>query len=219
MENKNIYQRMLAIMEDVKNIEKTGSTGQYPFASHNDVTKKVAPALIKNGVMALPTVDGYTRDGSVTECAITMKFINVDKPEEIVEVKSFGYGVDNQDKGPGKAMSYAVKYAFLKALCLSTGKDDVEHDNIEAEPQKERRNITDIIKSLPKPLTDMIHKLIKEERTTGGAMNELVLDTHGDPMLISTHIEERFAVQIQDTETVNKEAAEQLEMRKRMGKK
>jgi hypothetical protein len=45
-------------------------------------------------------------------------------------VETFGYGVDAQDKGPGKAMSYGVKYALLKVLGLETGDDpDVVQDN------------------------------------------------------------------------------------------
>jgi hypothetical protein len=37
------------------------------------------------------------------------------------------YGIDDSDKGPGKAISYAVKYALLKALGLETG-DDPDED-------------------------------------------------------------------------------------------
>lgn len=37
------------------------------------------------------------------------------------------------DKGPGKAISYAVKYAYLKAFALETG-DDPDHDQRELQP-------------------------------------------------------------------------------------
>jgi hypothetical protein len=42
---------------------------------------------------------------------------------------SFGYGIDDQDKGAGKAMSYAVKYALLKTLGLETGDDPDENQD------------------------------------------------------------------------------------------
>jgi hypothetical protein len=46
-------------------------------------------------------------------------------------VESAGFGIDDQDKGPGKAISYAVKYAYLKALCLESGDDpDEDQDSI-----------------------------------------------------------------------------------------
>jgi hypothetical protein len=56
-------------------------------------------------------------------------------------VSFFGYGIDNQDKGPGKAMSYAVKYAMLKTFCLETG-DDPEKDDIPHLPAKSAAKTT-----------------------------------------------------------------------------
>jgi len=214
MGENNIYQRMLNIMEDVKYIQKEDKkvNNQYRFVSHDAVTAKIRTALILRGVIALPTVDKYERDGNLTSCSLTMKFVNVDKPEDFVEIKTFGYGVDNQDKGPGKAMSYAVKYAFLKAFCLETG-DDPERDNIEAVSKMSEAKVDEMIMGLPTALTSTIQRLIKEERTTSGDMRELVTDTKGDPMLVSSFIEEKFAVNIafpEDTATVNTKAAQQL---------
>jgi hypothetical protein len=60
---------------------------------------------------------------------MTVRFVNVDEPSEWIDVESFGYGLDDQDKGPGKAMSYAVKYALLKTLGLETG-DDPDEDQV-----------------------------------------------------------------------------------------
>jgi hypothetical protein len=54
---------------------------------------------------------------------------NIDDRTDYIDVETFGYGVDPQDKGPGKAMSYGVKYALLKVLGLETGDDpDVVQD-------------------------------------------------------------------------------------------
>ena len=48
---------------------------------------------------------------------------------DLIDVETFGFGIDDQDKGPGKAMSYAVKYALLKTLGLETGDDpDMDQD-------------------------------------------------------------------------------------------
>ncbi len=56
-----------------------------------------------------------------------MTFFNIDDPQDKLDTCSFGFGVDTQDKGPGKAMSYMVKYALLKTLGLETG-DDPDFD-------------------------------------------------------------------------------------------
>lgn len=135
MGEKNIYQRLAEVMKAVSYVQKEDKkvNNQYTFVSHDAVTAKLRPALIDNGIMPIVTVKSSAQDGNRTEVTILVRFVNIDKPEEMVEVESFGYGIDPQDKGPGKAVSYAVKYAFLKTFCLETG-DDPERDNIPHQP-------------------------------------------------------------------------------------
>ena len=49
--------------------------------------------------------------------------MNIDKPEEFVETITFAEGIDSQDKGSGKAMTYSDKYALMKSYKISTGED------------------------------------------------------------------------------------------------
>jgi hypothetical protein len=128
----NIYQRMAAVMNDVSYVQKEDKkvNNQYTFVSHDAVTAKIRPALLKHGIMPVVSVKDHTQDGNRTEATIMVRFVNVDQPEDAIEVESFGYGIDPQDKGPGKAVSYAFKYALLKVFCLETG-DDPERDSIE----------------------------------------------------------------------------------------
>ena len=49
--------------------------------------------------------------------------MNIEKPEEYIEITTYGDGVDTQDKAPGKAMTYSDKYALLKAYKIQTGDD------------------------------------------------------------------------------------------------
>ena len=50
-------------------------------------------------------------------------FVNVDNPEEFIETTVFSEGIDTQDKGSGKAMTYGDKYALMKMYKISTGDD------------------------------------------------------------------------------------------------
>ena len=64
-----------------------------------------------------------------------MRFVNVDDAADFIEVATAGYGIDDQDKGPGKAISYAVKYALLKTLGLESGDDpDEDQDTVHSNP-------------------------------------------------------------------------------------
>ena len=129
-EAPNIHQRIAAVMAEVSYIQKERKEGmKYTIVSHDAVTAKVRPVLLKHGVIYYPVRCDHTHNGNRAECAITVRFANIDAPEDCIDVPSFGYGIDPQDKGPGKAMSYAVKYALLKALGLETG-DDADHDDI-----------------------------------------------------------------------------------------
>lgn len=127
---KSLWQRIAAVMEEVTYIQKERKAGmQYNIVTHDKVTAKVRPALLRHGVIYYPIRCDHTQNGNRAECSMTVRFVNVDAPEEFIDVQTFGYGVDSQDKGPGKAMSYAVKYALLKMLGLETG-DDPDQDNL-----------------------------------------------------------------------------------------
>lgn len=112
-------------MEELTRIDKGKDkvNGQYRFASHDDVSKKVHPLLVKHRVLALPTTIDVKQEGNRTVIMLRVFFVNADKPADQFSVDFPGYGVDPSDKGPGKAISYAFKYVLLKTLCLETGED------------------------------------------------------------------------------------------------
>lgn len=132
----NLHQRILAVMTDLQYVQKGKGKGslQYSFVSHDAVSKRIHPLLVKHGITMLPSVENVTVNGNRCEVTMLVTFTNSDDPEQFVTVRSFGFGIDPQDKGPGKAMSYATKYAILKTFVLETG-DDPENDNIPHDPK------------------------------------------------------------------------------------
>ena len=120
----NIAQRINAAMAEVDYIQKEKKQGMnYTIVSHDAVTAKVRPILQGHGVVYYPRDMHVTQCGNRTEAVFTVRFENIDDRTDFIDVATFGYGVDSQDKGPGKAMSYGVKYALLKVLGLETGDD------------------------------------------------------------------------------------------------
>lgn len=120
----NIAQRISAAMNDVDYIQKEKKQGmQYTIVSHDAVTAKVRPILHKHGIVYYPRDMHVNQSGNRTEACFNVRFENIDDRTDFIDVATFGYGVDGQDKGPGKAMSYGVKYALLKVLGLETGDD------------------------------------------------------------------------------------------------
>ncbi len=132
MTNKtNIAQRINAAMEDVDYVQKEKKQGMnYSIVSHDAVTAKVRPILQKHGVVYYPRDMNVEQVGNRTQAMFNVRFENIDDRADFIDVATFGFGVDPQDKGPGKAMSYGVKYALLKVLGLETGDDpDTVQDN------------------------------------------------------------------------------------------
>lgn len=131
METKNIYQRILGVMNELKYIEKGDKlvNGLYRFVSHDQVTAAIHPQLVKHGIVIIPSIEETNQEGNRTTVKMLVSFINADNPTDYFTMRTLGYGIDSGDKGPGKAVSYAVKYALLKAFCLETGDDPDQNAN------------------------------------------------------------------------------------------
>jgi hypothetical protein len=124
---RNIAQRINAAMAEVDYIQKEKKSGMnYSIVSHDAVTAKVRPILQAHGVVYYPRDFQVCQNGNRTELVFTVRFENIDDRSDYIDVATMGFGVDQQDKGPGKAISYGVKYALLKVLGLETGDDPDE---------------------------------------------------------------------------------------------
>ncbi len=137
----NIYQKMAKATEKLGVVAKnlTVSTGKssYKAVGERDILDAVKPVEVEFGIYSYPydreiveserlESEGY--DGKVrTTFYIKMKtiyrFVNADKPDEFIDTVSFSTGLDSGDKPDGKAMTYADKYALMKAYKISTGDD------------------------------------------------------------------------------------------------
>lgn len=137
----NIYEKIQSVSEVVRNVEKnlvvgTGNSA-YKAVSDQDVLFKVKEAektfrlvsipvrqeLVKSEIVRTIANGGYEKINYVDIVKMTVRIINIDKPDEYIEVESFGRGLDAGDKGFGKASTYARKYALLNAYKIATGED------------------------------------------------------------------------------------------------
>jgi len=131
----NIAQRMHLGMTLADYLQKEKKAGmKYSIVSHDVVTAAIRDVCQKVGIIYYP-LDGSEvaeTNGNRFELKLAVRFENIDNRDDFIDVLGFGYGIDQGDKGPGKAISYAVKYALLKAFGLETGDDpdqdqDVQH--------------------------------------------------------------------------------------------
>lgn len=139
---KNLWQRIAAVMKDIQYINKDsaikfGSTN-YKTLSEEKVTVTVRASLIKNGLVIVPVKQEHIREGTYTAVNVLYRLQNIDKPEEFIEIASSGTGMDQQDKGVGKAMSYAYKYLLLRTFAIPSGDDPDKICNDELASQQDK---------------------------------------------------------------------------------
>jgi len=127
---------MMEVMRSLSYVKKEGFNEfqKFKFAKHDDVTKSVREQLLRHGILPVPTVieqsmqviKQKSSDAYLTTVVMDCHFTNIDKPEDLYTVRGVGHGIDKNDLGPGKAITYAYKNILLKALSLETGEADNE---------------------------------------------------------------------------------------------
>lgn len=145
MSELNLHQRIIEVMKDVEYLQKddnvsTGGTGSYKAISEEKVTETIRKSLIKNGITIVPvsithrreddiydTVDKYNNPKRVYNRLSTVDVVyqitNIDNIDDKIIAMSSGTGIDSQDKGVGKALTYAYKYLLLRTFAIPTGDD------------------------------------------------------------------------------------------------
>jgi hypothetical protein len=114
---------------------------KYKFRGIDDLYNAVQPALVSAGVFCVPSVqdcqtfEAAGKDGKVSFrvlLKINHRFYAPDG--SYIEVVTMGEGLDTSDKASNKAMSAAMKYAFIELLSLPT--EDIEDSDRETPEAK-----------------------------------------------------------------------------------
>ena len=155
-EKLNLYQKILKVMEGIEYLNKDDTVAygntRYKAMSEEKVTREVRAKFIEQGLVILPieqdidvrAIEKKDKAGDIVTAGylttVNTKYRIVDTDSgEFVVVASSGQGVDSQDKGSGKAMTYAFKYALLRSLAIPTGDDPdkISSEQITDEQDKE----------------------------------------------------------------------------------
>ena len=145
----NIYEKLSNITSEIKTVNKNLEVGigksAYKAVGEADVLAAVKVLEEKYGIYSFPckreVIDRAILEtekeynGNVTKSnqiflriETTYRFVNIENPDEFIDITTYGDGIDTQDKAVGKAMTYGDKYALMKAYKIITGDDpDQEH--------------------------------------------------------------------------------------------
>jgi hypothetical protein len=166
---KNLAKAVIAVMKEVKGIDKTMTVGNgnssYKGVPDQEVKKILGESMERNGLCVLPidvqpttTIERWVESGQYGDkqkqqvfTEVKTKYLLLHESGESIELAGYGHGVDSQDKGAGKATTYALKYAMLYTFFVPTGKiDDADTIHSDKYEMPQKLQLKTEVKSEPK---------------------------------------------------------------------
>lgn len=170
----NIYQKINEVMKNIEYLAKDGKvefgTTKYKAISEEKVTTAVREQLVKQGIVIIPIQqESLNKELIRTEKSVNMltsvhvryRIQNIDDVNDFIEVESNGTGVDTQDKGVGKAMTYAYKYMLLRTFAIPTGEDPDKISSAETDEKIKKEVETEQEKVISKSKEESLDKAIE----------------------------------------------------------
>lgn len=172
----NIYEKMSEAGKKIARVPKNLIVGtgrnQYKAVAEADILAAVKDAEAEQKIFSFPVAheivesrtitnkggeDGrsWEKESRFVRVKTTYRFVNMEKPEEFIEVIGYGDGIDTLDKAPGKAVTYADKYALMKAYKIETGDDPDQNSSDDLEGHDIRK------------IKERIEKLITQKLNAG----------------------------------------------------
>ena len=178
----NLAEAVIKVMQDerVRAMEKTSRIGQGDFAydgtKDSDVKEVFNAVLAENGLCILPVEiqestkidrwqDGTKQKQSVFT-KVTTKYLLLHDSGESIVLTGYGHGIDPQDKGAGKATTYALKncllYTFLTPVSKIDDTDQTHSKDISTPQNIKKDKTSDKQPQQPKPVKKELTELIKD---------------------------------------------------------
>ena len=140
----NLHQKLIEIRKGVPYLKKASKNQQQGFlyTSSSQVLSALKAGMDELGVLLVPEITGHVLhekstmtlkklDGKeesgkqhVTELDLLMTWVDAEKPSDTISCTWYAQGVDQHEKGVGKALTYAEKFFMLKFFNIPTDKDD-----------------------------------------------------------------------------------------------
>lgn len=161
---KEISKAIIQVMKAVKGMEKNSNVGtgnnSYKGTKDQDVKEVFNTEMAKAGLCVIPigiedetTVSRWeqTYNGNVQQkqsvfTKVKAKYMLLHTSGESIEGMGYGHGVDSQDKGAGKATTYALKNFLLYMGLTPVGKiddtDTTHSDDIQSPVMSKKKPLT-----------------------------------------------------------------------------
>lgn len=180
---RTLFEKLSAISQELEVVNKSFmvevSKGKgYKAVSEADILSAVRPLEAKHRIYSYPAgrkvidsqiikvsdAEGKQKITYFERIETIYRFVDMDNPSAYIEVISYGDGLDNGDKSVGKAMTYADKYALMKAYKIITGEDpDKEASKTTYEASNKRPEKKEEVKKVSEAQLGLIDAMIDEK--------------------------------------------------------
>ncbi len=180
---KNIYQRLAEVRKTVSYLKKDNDSFQYKYVSSSQTLGNLSAKINEMGLILIPEIisqeitEHKNSKGNTeffTKLNMNFIWVNIDEPTDRVVCHWTAQGIDNAEKGIGKALTYAEKYFMLKFFNIATDKDDPDkfQEKFETKEEKAERERTE--KEAEKIKKEQEAKQAAEEKAKQDAENKRI---------------------------------------------
>jgi hypothetical protein len=147
----NIFEKINEVRKVVDYVRKektVGEGGGYKVVTHDQITALTREHFVRLGIVIYPVLTSQRSENTGTttsrgtpfirfEATYRFEVVNAQDPTDRFSVEIAAHALDQGDKAPGKALSYAKKYCVLKLLEIESGEE--EEDRAEQHAPKEAK--------------------------------------------------------------------------------
>ena len=150
MTELNIYQRLSNVRKTCAYLKKENDGYQFKYVSSSQTLGHLHNAINENGLILIPEIvsqevqETTNQKGNkefFTKLNMRFTWVNIDKPDDKVVCFWTAQGIDNAEKGIGKALTYAEKYFLLKFFNIATDKDDPDTFQQKIDKQESKTSV------------------------------------------------------------------------------
>lgn len=143
---QQLASKIIKVMDDCHYVEKDKANAfhKYRYASAEAILSRVNAALVSHGIATFAKTEILSSETLTTAKGSPEKFVTarvvitlVDaQTGEAQEISGMGSGQDVGDKAIAKAQTMATKYAWITSLCIATGDDPEEDEDLDRRLQE-----------------------------------------------------------------------------------
>lgn len=175
-EELNLYQKIADVKANIDGFTKDTKGYNFSYVSGSQILHRIRTKMIEHNLLLVPstTNEKWTthtyknRKGNevvdfVVEMDLNYKWINADKPEELLDISYHAFGQQSDiSQAHGTALTYAERYFLMKFFNIPTDEDDADAKEKQDKYSKVDPKIKELLED---EINDFINEVERNNKT------------------------------------------------------